>query len=261
VQQGNGIAPLFVVHGAGGGVLNMRDLARAMRSTQTVYALQAAGVDGVSAPAESIEGMAQAYLDEIRQVQPHGPYLLAGYSGGGIVAFEMAQRLNAGAEPVGLLAFVDTFHPQMPMQRIDTWTRLERLRRERLAYVRESLDRMNTRSANARGQRRIEQALAAGEPIPLEWRELHLTRHFERAARRYHPVPWPGRGLLFKAERVAYFFRAGGQFYGWENSFLGGIEIVTVPGDHRTLVLGDGAARIAERLGRAIDEALQRPPG
>jgi acyl transferase domain-containing protein/thioesterase domain-containing protein len=260
VRPGNGIAPLFVVHGAGGGVLNMRDLGRAMRPTQTVYALQASGVDGVSPPGESIEQMARAYLEEIRGVQEHGPYLLAGYSGGGIVAFEMAQRLTAAGEAVGLLAFVDTFHPQMATPRIDAWTRVERLRREGASYVRESLERMRTRASNARGQQRIDKALATGEPIPLELRELHMTRHFEMVAQRYRPAPWPGRGLLFRAESVGYFFGAGGPFYGWENSFLGGIEIVTVPGDHRSLVLGDGAVRIAERLGRAIEDALQRHP-
>ena len=130
VQRGSGCAPLFVVHGAGGNILNIKDLARAMDPSQTVFGFQASGIDGVSAPGASIEQMAQTYLDELRTVQPHGPYLLAGYSGGGVIAFEMARRLDAAGEPIGLLAFIDTFHPHMPLPHIDVFTRLGRLRRE-----------------------------------------------------------------------------------------------------------------------------------
>ena len=95
-----------------------------MDPSQTVFGLQASGIDGVSAPGESIEQMAQTYLDDIRAVQPHGPYLLAGYSGGGVIAFEMARRLEAAGEPIGVLAFIDTFHPQMPLPQINVFTRL-----------------------------------------------------------------------------------------------------------------------------------------
>jgi acyl carrier protein len=97
VQRGSGREPLFVVHGAGGNVLNIKDLARAMDPSQAVFGFQALGIDGVTAPGASIEQMAQAYLDELRAVQPHGPYLLAGYSGGGVIAFEMANR--SGCSP------------------------------------------------------------------------------------------------------------------------------------------------------------------
>ena len=130
MKHGAGRTPLFVVHGAGGHVLNIKDLARAMNPSQSVLGLQASGIDGVSALGETIEQMAGTYLEDVRAVQPHGPYLLAGYSGGGVIAFEMARRLEAAGEPIGVLAFIDTFHPQMPVPHINVFTRLERLRRE-----------------------------------------------------------------------------------------------------------------------------------
>ena len=83
--------------------------------------------------------MADDYLAEMRAVQPDGPYLLGGFSGGGITAFEMAQQLHAVGEEVGILVFLDTIPPTGP-----TLNAIERakIQRERLAekglgYVKE----------------------------------------------------------------------------------------------------------------------------
>ena len=254
VQRGSGHTPLFVVHGAGGNVLNIKDLARAMDPSQTVFGLQASGIDGVSAPGASIEQMAETYLNEILSVQPHGPYLLAGYSGGGVVAFEMARRLDAAGEPIGLLAFIDTFHPHMPLPHIDVFTRLGRLRHEGTSYLRDAFGRRRKSFRDDRDGRLIDKHLAAGEPIPLALRELYLIRNFSTAQSRYQPQPWPGRALLFRAEQIDYYYRAGGPAYSWDKTVLGGVEIIRIPGNHDSIMVGANAARIARRLGQAIDE-------
>ena len=75
-------------------------------------------------PHRSIEEMARAYVEEIRALRPHGPYFLAGYSGGGVVAFEMAQQLKALGEEVPLLVFFDTYHPQMPIRAVSLGRKL-----------------------------------------------------------------------------------------------------------------------------------------
>ena len=258
VKHGAGRTPLFVVHGAGGHVLNIKDLARAMHPSQSVLGLQASGIDGVSALGETIEQMARTYLEDVRAVQPHGPYFLAGYSGGGVIAFEMARRLEAAGEPIGVLAFIDTFHPQMPVPQINVFTRLERLRREGPAYVRDALDRRRRSFRDERDWRRLEKHLAAGEPVPLALRELYLIRNFLKAASGYEPEPWRGKALLFRADQVDYYYRAGGPTYGWDKTVLGGIEIIPVPGDHNSIMLGANAARIAQRLEQAIDEVTTR---
>jgi acyl transferase domain-containing protein/thioesterase domain-containing protein len=258
VQPGAGGPPLFVVHGAAGNVLNVRDLARAMSPAQTVLGLQAVGIDGVSPPRTTIEDMAASYLDEVRAVQPRSPYFLAGYSGGGIIAFEMARRLDAAGDAMGLLALIDTFHPGMPRPRITAWTRLGRLGNEGLSYVRDGLGRTITSYRQARAHRLIEKHLAADEPVPLALREQHLIRSFDVAVRRYTPLPWPGRAVLFKAEKVDYYHRAGGPAYGWDRTITGGLEIVTIPADHRSIMLGANASRIAERISLAI---AQGPAG
>jgi len=108
LKESKGASPLFFVHPGGGNVLCYLPLARAACSPRPFYAFQAAGVDGVCPPAESIEAMADEYLAEVRNVQPHGPYAVGGWSLGGIVAYEMACRLEAMGEEIALLAVVDT---------------------------------------------------------------------------------------------------------------------------------------------------------
>ena len=103
-------SPFFCVHGRGGNVLNMRSLAMALPVGLPFYCCQAKGLDG-SEPFESVEETARCYVDEIRQVQPHGPYYIGGTCYGGVVAFEMARILKELGEPVGALVLLDSVNP------------------------------------------------------------------------------------------------------------------------------------------------------
>jgi thioesterase domain-containing protein len=199
--------------------------------------------------------MADAYIAEIREFQTEGPYLLGGYSGGGIVAFEMARRLTALGLEVGLLAFLDTFHPQMPVRDITLFSRLERLHREGVSYVREALERQRHSAHVARDDREIEALVARGEAIPFNLRELYLWRNFERAQALYRPRPWTGRATLFRAAELDYFFKGGGPTYGWDRDVLGGVEVITIPGNHSTLLVGANAELLVRSLSAAIDHA------
>jgi acetoacetyl-CoA synthetase len=256
ITGGKGV-PFFCVHGAGGNILNFRDLSRALPADQAFYGLQAYGVDGVTPPKESIEAMAEAYLTEVREAQPHGPYLLGGYSGGGVVAFEMALRLTAAGEEVALLAFFDTFHPQMQQRKNTFARRVARLREERFEYVRGVARRRAAHVRQLRDRRAVAECQRLGVPVPLELRELHLTASFLEAQARYLPGVWPGRATLFHAETVDYFFRDSDTRYGWDQHVEGGVDVVVVPGDHHTLVLGANA----QILAKALDVAIQRSLG
>jgi thioesterase domain-containing protein len=103
--------PLFCVHPAWGEVLCYAKLASFLGDDQPFFALQDPSLFDDSAVAGSVEEMAARYLAEIREVAPHGPYRLAGYSFGGIVAFEMAKQLEAQGGSVELLAILDTPAP------------------------------------------------------------------------------------------------------------------------------------------------------
>ena len=94
-----------------GNILNLRHLAVQIGQDRPVYGLQARGLYGDQSPHETFEEMARDYLAEVRQVQPHGPYFLAGFSGGGIVAYEMAQQLVVEGETAKVV-LLDTPYPE-----------------------------------------------------------------------------------------------------------------------------------------------------
>ena len=103
--------PFFCVPPVFGTTFLYYDLARHLGSNQPFYGLQPFGIDGQGAPHFRIEDMATHYIDALRALQPEGPYLLGGYSFGGVVAFEMAQQLRKAGHSVGCLALLDTWVP------------------------------------------------------------------------------------------------------------------------------------------------------
>lgn len=101
--------PLYIVHGANHQVLIFNDLAQYLDKDQPVYGLQSRGLNGTDEPHDSIDQMAADYIEEIVASNPEGPYALAGFSYGGIVAYEMARQLRAQGKKVTILAQFDTY--------------------------------------------------------------------------------------------------------------------------------------------------------
>jgi acetoacetyl-CoA synthetase len=129
LKPGHAAGALFIAHGLGGSVMELRQVANAIETDNAVYGIEARGLDGHAEPFDSIEEMARFYVGEIRRIQPHGPYLLAGFSFGGLVALEMAQLLRQESEAVEFLALLDSFpHTRYwPLRsRIESWRRLAR---------------------------------------------------------------------------------------------------------------------------------------
>jgi thioesterase domain-containing protein len=103
-----GREPLFLVHPVGGNVACYLELARQLDLGRPVYGLQAG-----PASHSGIEAMAAAYLAAVREVQASGPYHLAGWSLGGVVAYEMAQQLRRAGEEVDFLGLIDSYTPAL----------------------------------------------------------------------------------------------------------------------------------------------------
>lgn len=99
--------PLFIVHGGSGNVATFPILVEQLPDDQPVYALQWDGLDG-SRGTRTIPGMADRYLDEVRAAQPSGPYRLAGQCIGGLIAREMATRLEDDGEVVDFVMMYDS---------------------------------------------------------------------------------------------------------------------------------------------------------
>ncbi|RFU47500.1 alpha/beta fold hydrolase [Paraburkholderia sp. DHOC27] len=101
--------PLFFVPGISATVDDCRALIHAMRSPRPVFGIEARGLDGQQPPLDRIEAIATDYLQQIRSIQPRGPYAVAGYSLGGLVALEIAQQLRHGGEQMEWLCLLDCY--------------------------------------------------------------------------------------------------------------------------------------------------------
>ncbi|HSR69859.1 MAG TPA: thioesterase domain-containing protein [Acidobacteriota bacterium] len=129
-----GERPIYWPHPTSGNPWAYRDLAEAARFKRPLYALRAPDLDW-ERDVLSMEGMTEHYLTEIRRLQRRGPYSLAGFSFGGNLAFEIANRLVADGQQVEHLVMIDTAGPE------SLWTRLTRPERL-LTPVRRLLCRM-----------------------------------------------------------------------------------------------------------------------
>ncbi|WP_437616964.1 MupA/Atu3671 family FMN-dependent luciferase-like monooxygenase [Sorangium sp. So ce834] len=101
----------FWIHGSPGIVAWVNSLAHALGEDYPVYALQASGLREGEAPLATVPELASRYIDEIRRVQRSGPYILGGYSFGGMVAFEMAHQMLERGEAVSHLILLDSYAP------------------------------------------------------------------------------------------------------------------------------------------------------
>jgi len=100
--------PLYIVHGVGLNVLNFSGLALYVDEDQPLFGLQARGLDGVEEPLENMQEIARSYVNEILEHNPDGPYAIAGYSIGGIIAVEMARILQEMNKELKILVIFDS---------------------------------------------------------------------------------------------------------------------------------------------------------
>jgi phthiocerol/phenolphthiocerol synthesis type-I polyketide synthase E len=257
-RQGK-LAPFFCIHGAGGNILNLRDLARHMSHERPFYGFQARGLDGTTRPHQTIEAMAEEYLAELRAVQSKGPYFLGGYCGGGHVAYEMAQRLRASGEQVLFVGLIDLLGPGVRLKetRTERWTRTIR-EEDRHALATRIRAKVARDFAFLSAQVQIRLRTSLGRAVPHDLREFWLIQGYSVAQRRYVVRPYNGRLTVFRARDGAFDpFEDPGPEMGWSGLATGGIDAREVPGDHDTAMLDPNARLLAEELEAAIAEAEQ----
>jgi amino acid adenylation domain-containing protein len=111
IKAGGDTPPIFGIPGAGGVVLSLQPLSRALGTGQSFYGLQAVGLDGKTLPLKSVEETARANIAALKTLQPRGPYSFIGHSYGGIVAYEMTRILLEQAEQIASLTLLDSIAP------------------------------------------------------------------------------------------------------------------------------------------------------
>ena len=253
VKRDGSLPPLFCVAGAGGNPIGMRNLIPQLDAEQPLYGLRHRGVDGRLPPHATIPEMASEFLADIRRVQPSGPYYLAGFSGGGVAAYEMAQQLRSRGERVALLILLDAFSPAVRSK-----TRASRLSRLLRHTVRYGLTYLLSRAAIRLGSelRKARQSLRRPRRSAdhIQSRDEGMFTSFRAALSRYTPLGYRGDALLIRC-RIEIPLSAEGDFLesnGWEPLIDGRLEVVTVDCAHDEL-LGTHAAVAAGYMRAALD--------
>jgi thioesterase domain-containing protein/NAD(P)-dependent dehydrogenase (short-subunit alcohol dehydrogenase family) len=264
IRKAGSRRPFFCVHGAGGNLLNFRDFVQRLDPEQPVYGLEARGVDGQLPPATSIEEMADLYLEAIRGVQSHGPYVLGGYSGGGVVALEIARRLAAVGERTTHVVLLDTFHPATEARGLGWRNRVdgfvEGLVANGLGFLRSVASAAVTRHVSwSRQDRHLRECLERGEPVPHELREWYITTSFVEALRHHVPAPYSGRVTLFRARDIAQVYDHLGPRLGWTLTELPNLDVIEVPGGHDSLVREPNVRILSEGLEALLSKSAQSP--
>jgi thioesterase domain-containing protein len=244
-----------LIHSIGGRVLNYRDLSQHFPPDQPVYGIESRGLYGLE-PHYRIEDMAAHYVALIREVQPHGPYFLAGHSFGGLVAHEMSRQLEVLGQPVGLVGVIDTLLRETPevLRQAgpqNAWRRrLQTLRSpNRGEYI--AMVLVARYSATQRAAYRLmHRALSrVGLKPPAR---LASVEQANWTAFHDH-VPAPGRGpvVLFRCESRSRWDHPDPHM-GWDEIAGGGVEVRSIPGDHLAMMHGDPARLIAEGLAECV---------
>jgi thioesterase domain-containing protein len=103
------LKPLFCFGGKGGTPIRFNRLFEYLRQDQPVYYFRSRGLMAGERTENFVEDIAADYIKELKKIQPHGPYYFLGESGGGLVAYEMAQQLQHKGEAVAFLGMLDTY--------------------------------------------------------------------------------------------------------------------------------------------------------
>jgi acetoacetyl-CoA synthetase len=249
LKAGTEPPPIFIAHGLGDTVLDLFQLVEKIESAHPIYGMQARGIDGVDEPLTSVEAMAQFHLEAIKQLQPHGPYFLIGYSLGGLVALEIAQRLSAGGEKIALLALVESYPHRNQLGLVQRMLVSLRLAKRQARLL----------SASAFGRTRSEISEPFGGKASQSSDYERLMRDVMKRMRdsahtaleRYRPQFYRGEmrfvraeiGTLFPDDPVAVWSHLAEQF-----------EIETIPGDHWS-VLTTGFDKLGSTLTDYLHEA------
>lgn len=273
-RQGSS-TPLFCVHPIGGNVLSFQALSLHLGGDHPVYGLQARGLDRKELPHDRVEAMAADYVAAVRSAQASGPYLLAGYSAGGLVAFEMARQLIGQGEEVAMVILFDSYlgsapatseSPGTPETRISRriWnTLLARVDRFQGMSLEEKLASVHRNATYFWGRfvmdARIRRHLFLTRLGLPTSRLRHVDDAFALAVRQYVPAPLDVNAVIFRADKSDGDHDPDPTM-GWSKLVRGELSICRVPGDHFTILYEPYVKGLARELTARLEEVAGVAP-
>jgi thioesterase domain-containing protein len=241
VQAGGELPPLCAIHGGDGGILFYQSLAGRLPVERPFLAIESPELSSSAAlEVGTVEATATRYIRLLKQARRAGPYLLAGYSFGGVVAYEMARQLVEAGDEVSFLGLIDTLNPAISVRAYSLAERVavfwdarhaEPLPRRLWSLAKRFRGGIQTNlrvKAELAAAARCEHAAAHSELRGVQLREAHY-----RAMKAYRPLPYAGTLTLFRASEVSDKFEFP-EDYGWRG-LPAELRVVEVAGEHLTI--------------------------
>jgi thioesterase domain-containing protein len=273
IAEGGAGAPFFWLHGVGGELFSYMQLSRHLAAARPVYGFSADWSQRSGHAAPTLEDMAAHYVNELRHVQPTGPYHLGGFCSAAMLALEMARQLEAAGEQVGVLAALD--YDVLPidsspsgiramsafLRNLPNWVREDLM----LSGPKDILGRVRSNLRRAFGIHRGPKKTSASKPVDVRdqlgmWRfpdyQVAMLEAHHQALHSYKPKPFTGRVTLF-LPRTAPLLGPwpAGHDPAWDQLARGGVEVHLVHGSHTTMLRDPFAAGLAADLNACIEKS------
>jgi thioesterase domain-containing protein len=260
IQPAGSRSPLFCIAGVAGGVSVFRILAKHLGTDQPLYGLQPPEPDGKRPALLTVPDIARHYIQEIRAAQPQGPYFLAGFSFGGLVAFEIASLLREQGQSTALLIMFDSDLSKMSeevstSERIKNRWEVYRFHCHHFLFGPERASHLKTTIQGKCAKLVYRMYEVVGRPVPPSVAALGRINDIQTfASYNYSPPVYPGRVTLFRC----HVRRPGeklGYDLGWGKTAAGGLEIYDVPSDHHTMWMEPCIDVVIKKLESCLEEA------
>ena len=280
---------LFLVHDGLGDTVLYEGLARRMPELVRVFGIEPRSTGYCPSLHTRIPDMAAYYVQQIRQIQPEGPYYLGGMCAGGMIAFEMALQLEAQGLPIGFVALLDAPGPQMPLKawliQKRQWARFvtelrtteggSRLRRllttsakagrKLRGFLTYEMTSRAKRFSDSLRFRALRRAVDRGQSVPRFGHGLSVATVVPLAAKEYRPSRLlEGNAILFRASggqgvNEALANRSTDPLLDWGGRLKSELEIVDMPTGHSDMLQEPHVERLARYL--TADGASPLVPG
>ncbi|MBD2461873.1 alpha/beta fold hydrolase [Oscillatoria sp. FACHB-1407] len=288
--QPNGTKPSLFFHGGAADALKWSGVARLLGSDQPFYAFQRPDLDGKPVTQTTVEALAAHCIEEMRTVQPHGPYFIGGHCFGGVVAFEIAHQLLAQGEAIALFVLIDSYAPK-PLP-TSSWFRLQNSVHKTLFELQKSYyyhgnlrglrqlpERINTvlkrklqqrdrqtvltETSNPQPETKQHRAEASsaphlttnlGETLSHEMRYIRAEAINRTAKAQYRPKVYPGSIVLLRATRQVRAWHFGSAL-GWHDLTSQAIDTIQIPGFFGNLFNYKALPKVASALKQVLETA------
>jgi amino acid adenylation domain-containing protein len=255
--------PLFIIHGAGLNILNFAHVINHFDENQPVYGFQGIGPNGYDNWFESIEDMAACYIESIIKINPKGPYAVAGFSFGGIVAFEIARQLREQGKTVSIIALLDTYvdssyYYASPLQKRvvryydHTYRRLDYLTGMLTSWKSLKLRVSSKKEYLQKKYFGLKDNMTEEEGIALK-EFIEADSMVKKIVDRYHLKPQNCNVDLFRSKDDDNY-KLDSTHLGWKKAALKGITIHNISGNHLGIVAPPNDKVLAKMIQNLLNE-------